>query len=128
MAKAIRERYNEEMLQEARRRYGIGADEIKLLAGFESFMFEFAQDGGDFILRIGHTIRRSVALIRGEVDWLNYLYDGGVGVARAIPSRSGELVEVIEDGRGGQFLAVAFIKAKGGPPWGEGRWNLVEGL
>ena len=126
MEKAIRERYNEEIVQEARRRYGIGADEITLLDGFESFMFEVVQDGGEFILRIGHTVRRSVALIRGEVDWLNYLHDGGVGVARAIPSRSGELVEVIEDGAGGQFLAVAFTKAHGGPPWEEGRWN--EGL
>jgi Ser/Thr protein kinase RdoA (MazF antagonist) len=125
MEKAIRERYNDEILQEAMRRYGIGGDDIKLLDGFESYMFEFRQDGAEFILRIGHSIRRSVALIRGEVDWLNYLYDGGVGVARAIPSRSGELVEVIEDGRGGQFLAVAFIKAKGGSPSEEGRWNEV---
>jgi Ser/Thr protein kinase RdoA (MazF antagonist) len=125
MEKAIRERYNEDILHEARRRYGIGADDIKLLDGFESFMFEFRQDGGDFILRIGHNIRRSVAMIRGEVDWLNYLFDRGVGVARAIPSRSGELVEMIEDGRGGHFLAVAFIKAEGGSPWEKGRWNEV---
>jgi Ser/Thr protein kinase RdoA (MazF antagonist) len=126
MEEAIRERYNEDILQEAMRRYGIGRDQIRLLDGFESFMFEFQRDGCERILRLSHSIRRSVNLIHGEVDWLNYLYEGGVGVARAVPSIGGELVEVIPDGRDGQFLATAFIKAAGGPAWEDDKWN--EGL
>ena len=123
MEKAIRERYNDEILQEAQRRYGIGPNQIRLLDGFESFMFEFESDGRARILRLSHSIRRSVELIQGEVDWLNYLYDGGVGVARAVPSKAGELVEIIADGRDGQFLATAFAKAPGGPSWENGKWN-----
>jgi hypothetical protein len=64
MEKAIRERYNDEILQEAQRRYGIGPNQIRLLDGFESFMFEFESDGRARILRLSHSIRRSVELIQ----------------------------------------------------------------
>jgi len=123
MEQAIRERFSEEILVEVRRRYGIGADEIVLLDGFESFMYAYRQNDADFILRLSHSIRRSTGLIQGEVDWINYLYEGGLGVARAVSSLNGEMVEVIDDGRGGQFLAVAFVKAQGRPPWEADRWN-----
>jgi Ser/Thr protein kinase RdoA (MazF antagonist) len=53
-------------------------------------------------------------LIRGEVDWINYLAAGGASVARAILSESGNLVESIDDGHGEAFLCTAFIHAPGG--------------
>ena len=115
-------RYNDSILQEAMRRYGIAKDQIKSLDAFESFIYEFERDGSGYILRIGHSIRKSESLIQGEVDWINYLARGGVSVARAIPSKSGKLVEVIDDGQGGQFLATAFVRATGQPPWDAG-WN-----
>ncbi|MDQ3021358.1 MAG: hypothetical protein M3R36_12425 [Bacteroidota bacterium] len=69
---------------------------------------------------MGHSFRRSEALVHGEVDWINYLACGGVCVARAIPSESGKLVEVIDDGQNGQFLVTAFVRAEGQPPWNAG--------
>lgn len=123
MEEAIRERFNEEILAEARARYGIAPEQIKLLDGFESFMFEFQKNGRDYILRLGHSRRRTPELIHGEVDWINYLADGGAGVARAVLSENGELVELIDDGRDGQFLATAFVKALGGSAWRDGFWN-----
>ncbi|MEJ2749095.1 MAG: aminoglycoside phosphotransferase, partial [Anaerolineae bacterium] len=110
MEQAIRERYNDAVLHEAQRRYGIKPENSKNLGGFESFMYEFAKDGRDYILRIGHSRRRSADLIRGEVDWINYLAAGGAGVAPAILSDAGNLVEMIDDGHGGHFLATAFVK------------------
>jgi len=53
-------------------------------------------------------------MIRGEVDWINFLADGGTSVARAMLSAAGNLVEPVDDGQGGQFLCTAFTKAKGG--------------
>jgi len=47
---------------------------------------------------------------------------GGARVARAIESQKGKLVEVVDDGVGGQFLATAFVKAPGKPP-GKANWN-----
>lgn len=87
MIHAIRERFSEAVEKEAAVRYGI--TELKEFGGFESFVYEFERDGKSYILKITHTIRRSEAYIMGEIDWLNYLADGGVAVARAVPSPSG---------------------------------------
>ena len=123
MEQRIKDRYNDAILQEAMRRYGIKEDQIQLLDGFESYMYEFARGSERYILRIGHSIRRNTGLIQGEVHWINYLADGGAGVAKAILSRNGNLVEHIDDSQGGNFLATAFAKAKGGPPWEQAVWN-----
>ncbi len=117
MDQQIIDRYNDTILHEAMRRYGIARDAIHLLDSFESIIYEFEREGHGFILRIGHSFRKSEALIQGELDWINYLARGGVSVARAIASENGKLVEVIDDAQGGQFLATAFIKAKGQQPW-----------
>ncbi len=117
MEQQIRDRYRDAVLQEAKRRYGIPDGQIRPLDAFESFIYEFERGPHAYILRIGHSLRRSENLIRGEVDWINYLAEGGVSAARAILSESGNLVEAIEDGQGGSFLATAFVKARGQPPW-----------
>jgi Ser/Thr protein kinase RdoA (MazF antagonist) len=114
----IRDRYTPAILDAVRDRYGIAADAIRLLDGFESHIFEFERAGELFILRLSHSSRRSPELIHGEVDWINHLAAGGAGVARAVPSPRGELVETIDDAAGGQFLATAFVKARGAHP----RW------
>lgn len=123
MEPIIRERFNDEILAAARQRYGVAADQIHLLDGFESFMFEFVKDGAPYILRLGHGRRRSPDLIRGEVDWINYLADGGAGVARAVLSPNGELVELLPDGHDDYFLATAFVKAGGAPVWQTDQWG-----
>ena len=121
MKQAIKDRYNDTILQEAMLRYGIAANQIRALDAFESFIYEFDRDGRELILRITHSLRRSEALIQGEVDWINYLVAGGVSASRAILSQRGELVEAIDDQQGGTFLVTAFVKAPGQPPWG--RWT-----
>ncbi|MCB9422024.1 MAG: phosphotransferase [Ardenticatenaceae bacterium] len=123
MEQAIRERYNDNILQEAQRRYGILPENCRELGGFESFMYEFSRGDSAYILRIGHSKRRTVELIQGEVDWINYLAAGGAGVARAVLSNQGNLVEPIDDGHDGRFLATAFVKAPGGNPWQMQKWD-----
>ena len=54
--------------------------------GFESFIYAFARNGKEYILRNGHSLRRSEALIRGEVDWINFLAAGETSVSWAILS------------------------------------------
>lgn len=120
MEEKIRDRFNEQILAEARQRYGIAADNIKELGGFESFIYGYEKAGAKYVLRLGHSLRRSPNLIRGEVDWINHLARGGAGVARAINSEAGNLVELIPDGQGEQFLATAFVRANGGSPWKDG--------
>ncbi|MCB0198741.1 MAG: phosphotransferase [Anaerolineae bacterium] len=116
MERRIKERYSDAVLRAAMERYDIAASQIHLLDGFESFMYSFDRGGNAYILRIGHSLRRSPDLIRGEVDFINALAGGGAGVARAVPSPRGNLVELIEDGAGEHFLATAFVRALGRPP------------
>lgn len=122
MEQQIRDRYNDTILQEAMHRYGIAAGQIHPLDGFESFIYEFQRDSANYILRISHSIRRSEDLIRGEVDWINTLAEGGVSVARAVDSQTGNLVEIMPDAQGGYFLTTAFVKAAGQRPW-EAGWT-----
>lgn len=113
MESRIKERFNQNILNQAMGRYGITPGDIEDRGGFESFIFSFRRDGREYILRISHSLRRSEELIRGEVDWINYLADGGVTVAGAVMSENGKLVEPIDDGHGGHFLATAFNKIDG---------------
>jgi Ser/Thr protein kinase RdoA (MazF antagonist) len=109
----IAARFNERMLHSAMQFYDIPAGKLRLLDGFESFIYEFERPDGQFILRIGHSQRRSPDLIRGEVDWIDYLAAAGVTVAKAVLSKDGNLVEPIEDGQGNEFLCTAFVRAPG---------------
>lgn len=121
MEQRIKDRFDDTILQEIIERFGIQKSQIKILDSFESYIYEFSKNSKDFILRISHSIRRNKNLIHGEVDWINYLADRGVGVSKAIPSNMGNLVECVNDLQGGQFLATAFVKAEGSSPWD--RWT-----
>lgn len=109
----IATRFNDDILQAALQRYAVAAGQAEALDGFESFIYRFERPDGRFILRIGHSERRSPDLIRGEVDWMNYLAAGGAAVAPAILSQQGNLVEALDDGHGAAFLATAFVHASG---------------
>ncbi len=122
MENRIKERFSDHILLETLDRFGVDNAAVKPLDGFESFIFEYTKDGQEFILRIGHAFRRSIELIQGEVDWINYLFNGGVHVAKANLSEGGRLVESIPDGKGEHFLATSFLKANGAPPT-KSNWN-----
>lgn len=125
----ISNRFHEGVLQQAAARYGLNSDELKSVGGFESSVYEFTRDGRSYIVKITHTIRRSVHYIRGELEWINYLADQGVTVARAVPSSLGRDVEVLEEADGSAFLVICYEKAPGHRA-GEGEWNgpLFEAL
>lgn len=122
MEQRIRDRFEPAILREATARYGIEEGRIRPLDGFESFIYEVDRHGSPYILRLAHSLRRTEDLIQGEVDWINHLAAGGPSVARAVASERGRLVEVIDDGQGGAFLATSFVRAVGKPPWEVG-WS-----
>jgi len=122
MEERIRSRYGADILSDIQRRYGIAPSECTALGGFESYIYTVSAGPEEFILRVGHSLRRSVDLVCGEIDWINTLSGHGASVARALPSPRGDLVESIDDGHGGQFLATAFAKVNGVPIW-ERRWR-----
>ena len=117
MEEKIRSRFTHEILAETVRRYGVSPVALEELDGFESFIYGYEKDEQKYILRIAHSLRRSEVWIRGEVDWINYLVDGGVGASMVIESEDGNLVEAVDDGQGGAFLATVFEHAPGIPAW-----------
>lgn len=123
MREEIRNRLNDQILAETRQRYGIAPDKFTELGGFESFIYGYEKGGQRYVLRLGHSQRRSPDLIRGEVDWINHLARGGAGVARAVNSQNDNLVELIPDGAGDHFLATAFAWADGDFVWKMGGWT-----
>lgn len=123
MEEKIRSRLNDDILTETRKRYGIADDDLEELGGFESFIYSFEKDGAPYVLRLGHSLRRTPGLIQGEVDWINHLARGGAGVAKAVNSDADNLVELIPDGQGEHFLGTAFAWAKGGPVWKMEGWT-----
>ena len=106
------EAFSEAVLQEAVQCYGIADDNIRSIGSFDSFIYEYETAGQEYILRISHSLHRDADQIRGEVDWIDYLAQGGVSCSRAVPSQNGQLVEVIE-AEESHFTAVAFEKARG---------------
>ena len=91
MEKRIKERFNAQILSTVMESYNITADRIKLLDGFESFIYEFQREGQAYILRISHSLRRDENLIRAEIDWINFLHRGAASVAKAIAAESGTM-------------------------------------
>ena len=114
MLKQIAARYSETILQRAASLYGAEPGGLTELEGFENYIYCFARNGQDLVLRIGHTLHRSVPHTQAEIAWLNYLVDRGLPVARPVTSKRGRWLEVIDPGRDrGCFVTTAFEKAPG---------------
>jgi amicoumacin kinase len=122
LIKAIAEQFNDAVLHEAAARYGMTGDQLKKLGGFESYVFEYTRHSQSYILKITHTIRRSETYIMGELEWLNFLADRDVSVARAMPSDHGRLIERFETESDGAWLVIAYEKAPGHRPTAA-EWN-----
>lgn len=114
----IRDLYSDEIYQAALAAYQIPPGEVQALGGFESFIYAFRRGELEGILRVTHNLRRTPDMVRGELDWIQHLYQGGAGVCRPIPTQQGSLVEVLPDGARGSFIAAAFEQAPGAPHQG----------
>jgi len=116
MDKSVTALFSQTILEQALHAYGIECSTATLLDGFESFIYQVSKNGKDYILRIGHSARRSPDLIRGESEFLNYLSEGGLSVPQVFFSEAGKLVEEIKASDGSFFLTTLFEKAPGRPP------------
>ncbi len=99
--------FSSTILQEAVKRYGAEPNTARLLGGFSNNVYECEREGKAFVLKILR--REDEKQILGELDWMNYLSDRGVSLAKAVASPQGQWLEPIDDG----WLAVAYEKAEG---------------
>lgn len=119
MDKEIKSLFNDELLKDLKKQSGI-KNELRLLRGFENLVYEFEEDGKPYIYRVSHTQRRTRDEIKGEIEFLNFLYDKEIPVSRAlIFDNSSEISEVFTNDKNGNeisFAGVIFEKAKGSKP------------
>lgn len=112
MEREIELQFSHAVLSEAAQRFGMSTDSLKLLGGFENYVYEGKIDGVSHVLRLTHSSHRSTNMVLGEIEWINYLAENGVSVAQAIRSTSGKLAEEVHIGED-YFVASVFQKAKG---------------
>ena len=95
--------------------YGTSAAALKLYEGYEgcqNLVYGYKDCCVPKILRVSFRSDRSAAQIRSELDYVTYLANHGVGVARVVPSLRGALLERFE-ASGVSFVAVSFLRGKG---------------
>lgn len=86
-----------------------------LLGNSANMIYEIEQNDEHFILRITHKPAKHIQSYEGEIDFINYLHDNGVGVSRPISSVNNRFVEHINIDNS-CFLVSAFEKAQGKIP------------
>lgn len=120
MLREIQNRYTPEILSEALRRFGFDPDPIQELEG-SAFVYEGLVDRLPRILKIVPGVWNTPEQITGstreqilaEVDFVLYLAQNDLPVARPVSSRQGEWVEVLPIDDQACFLAYCFEKAPG---------------
>ncbi|MYC08480.1 MAG: phosphotransferase [Chloroflexi bacterium] len=105
--------YSDDIREDAQRRFGLTPVSRDVLPdASHSYVYDCERDDAAYILKITHTIHRQPHNIHGEVEFINFLADGGVTTPRAISSLAGNLVETIA-ADDGEFVVAAFEKADG---------------
>jgi Ser/Thr protein kinase RdoA (MazF antagonist) len=114
MEEVIRKKFTEAFLVQAADCYGVKPDEVKSIGGFANMVYAYDKDDQSFILRIGHHSMREADQVAGEIEWMDYLGQNGIPLARPVRSRNGRWVEMIGE-PADSFIAVSFERAAGNP-------------
>jgi Ser/Thr protein kinase RdoA (MazF antagonist) len=85
------------VVREALARWGLEDAGCEFVAGRENRVFRVRGAQGDFALRVRRPGYRSRAELRSELDWLAAMDRAGLSVPRPRPSRSGALIEQVDD-------------------------------
>ncbi|AYA75818.1 hypothetical protein DOE78_10420 [Bacillus sp. Y1] len=84
-----------------------------------NFIFIFKKDGKHFFLRFNDSSERTVETIASELSILQYLHTKGIHGAQPVPSKNGQMLEVVKTELG-TFHAVVFEAVPGRhEEWGD---------
>ncbi len=114
MEREVELQFSNNVLFEAAKRFNLSTDSLKLLGSFENYVYEGNRNANSYILRLTHSSHRSTNQLLGELEWINYLAENGVNVAKSYPSINGSLAEEIFVGDN-YFIVSLFKKANGQP-------------
>ena len=77
-----------------------------------NFVFHFTKSGEDYFLRFNPPGERKFEHIKAEIDFLNYLSDNNIPVAKPVKSLSGKYIETVNTSIG-TYYAVVFTALHG---------------
>ncbi|PQP81743.1 aminoglycoside phosphotransferase [Paenibacillus sp. PCH8] len=112
MEQYVKELMNDQILADAAKSYGLGLLDLKYIGGFQNFVYEYERNGTTYILRITHSSHRSSDRVKGELEWVQYLYTNGVSVSKPIVSKHDRFVETLELDNS-YMIITSFEKASG---------------
>jgi len=112
MLRIVAEAYNEAIFTEAIHLFGLTKDQLTLIDSNTDIVYEFNLRDRAYILKLIHISQSTHNYVRGEVDWVNYLARHEIPVSSPVPSKNGNLVEVVE-AESSYFTVVAYEKARG---------------
>jgi len=112
MEKWIDDLRTDVVLSQAAEYFKSSITELKLIGGFENYVYDYKINNKEFILRLTHTSHRSKDQLFGELEWIEFLYEKGANVYRPVHSVNDRLVEEIKL-QDSSFFAVSFEKALG---------------
>jgi Ser/Thr protein kinase RdoA (MazF antagonist) len=92
--------------------YGTDVGDLNYIGGMDGRVYGYARDGRDYVLKLAPMDDGRLAALDEQLAFMRYLADGGVRVARPVPSRHGRLVEKLASGNT-TLVAMAFERAPG---------------
>lgn len=102
------------------------AEAIEYLGGFENEVFRLCESGNAKVVRVTANSHRTELQLRAELDFVDYLADQDISVARPVPFPGGEMMVELDPMGGGESGDCAelrwvtlFEAAPGGPPLAE---------
>jgi Ser/Thr protein kinase RdoA (MazF antagonist) len=113
MERKIKEMINDQLLSDAAKSFDISLADLKLIGGFQNFIYQYEKNKKNYILRITHSTHRDQNSVKGELEWVNYLHDNNVSVSKPVLSRLDNLIEIIELEDNSYFIVTSFEKAPG---------------
>lgn len=86
---------DDDLLEEICQLYDIIFNDLTLIVAIdENFVYEFHQNGREYILRGG--TRHSADLVHAELDWILHLHSSGIKVSIPVQSRNKKYLELIK--------------------------------
>ncbi|WP_207903321.1 phosphotransferase enzyme family protein [Hazenella coriacea] len=104
---------NPQILRKIAQSYGVDESDLDFHKSTESFLYRYEKQGTPFFLRISHSSRRTPDMIRGELDWLQWLEQHQLPVVRVASTPDQETCVVVELDDGTFFTAVSFHQLPG---------------
>jgi amicoumacin kinase len=76
-------------------RFGVDTVTLRPLGGMDGVVYTCERDGTPYVLKFTPTPADKLPTLRAKLDFVRYMGDHGVSVARPIPSAAGEWIELL---------------------------------